>query len=386
MRARITKRLVDGLATPPRGKRVKVYDETVTGFGVSVTPTGRRSFFIEYGPKGKRRRMTLGPYGVLTVEQARAMARAKLGVALQGGDPMAEREVSRAMPTFTEWVDTYLVDAKRRKKPSSYRDDMRHLGRTKKLWGERRLDGIGVEDVRRTMAAMGEKHSPIQANRWLASVRACLSAAWRADLIESNPALRIRANPENPPRQRVLSDGELARVLDAIEDEPDPCVRGALLLLVATGARRGEVLNARWEDFDLDGAVWRLPSPKSGRPQVVPLHEDTVEMLRTLPRIGPWLLPGRDPTRHRHDIRRPWDEVKKRAGIPDVRLHDLRRTFGLTAARTAGLHVASKLLRHADVRITEQVYAPLGLDDLREGIDKVATARAKVIPLRKKGA
>lgn len=384
MKARITKRLVDGLEIPPKGKRLKVYDDKCSGFGLAVMHTGRKAFFIEYGPKGKRRRMTLGPYGVLTVDQARDKALLKLGVAVQGGDPLAEREAARQMPTLSEWIDSYLADVKRRKKPSSFRDDLRHLRRTRELWGNRPLDAISVEDARRTMAAMGEAYSPIQANRWLASVRACLSAAWRADLIESNPALKVRLNPENPPRQRVLSDDELARVLDAIEEEGDANIRGALLLLVATGARRGEVLQACWEDFDLAGAIWRVPSPKAGRPQVIPLHADTVAMLRELPRIGPWFLPGRNPEKHRYDLKRPWNDVKTRAGIPDIRLHDLRRTFGLTAARTAGLHVASKLLRHSDVRVTEQVYTPLGLEDLRAGLDKVASARAKVIPFKRR--
>ena len=130
----------------------------------------------------------------------------------------------------------------------------------------------------------------------------------------------------------------------------------------------------------MDNGTWRIPAPKSGRAQVIPLNADAVEMLRALPRLGPWLLPGRNPDKHRYDLKRPWENIKKRAEIPDVWLHDLRRTFGLTATLHAGLHIASKLLRHSDVRITEQVYAPLGLEDLREGQAKVAEARRKVIP------
>ena len=233
------------------------------------------------------------------------------------------------------------------------------------------------------MAHESADDHPIRGNRWLASVRACLSAAWRADLIPTNPAMKIRPNRENPPRARVLSDEEMGRVITAIEGQDDPHVRAALLMLIITGARLSEVLGARWEDIDLNAATWRIPTPKSGYPQVMPLHANAVALLEALPRIGPWLIPGRNPQKRRADLKKPWDKVRKAAKVEDVTIHDLRRTFGLAVARTAGLHVASKLLRHSNITVTERVYAPLGLEDLRAGLDKMVEARANVIPLRK---
>ena len=381
MKARITKRLVDGLERPPKGKRIKVYDESITGFGLAALPSGKKTFFVEYGPKGARRRMTLGPYGVLTVDQARKMAQRKLGLVVEGGDPLTDREERRAMPTVGAWIDSYLEEVKRRKKHP--RADVRYLGHARKRWGQRPLDSITVEDIRSAMAEQSDGH-PIRGNRWLASVRACLNAAWRADLIQYNPASRIRPNRENPPRQRVLRDDELQRVIEAIEQQANPFVRLAFLLLIATGARCSEVLRAKWADVDLDAAIWRIPSPKSGHPQVIPLGAEASTLLREAPRVlrSPWLIPGRYAERHRVDLDKPWREIREVAEVPDAHIHDLRRTFGLAVARTAGLHVASKLLRHSTVTVTEQVYTPLGIDDLRAGLDKMERARAKVIPLR----
>lgn len=113
---------------------------------------------------------------------------------------------------------------------------------------------------------------------------------------------------------------------------------------------------------------------------MVPLASGIVETLRRLPRAGFFVIPGRKPGQGRYDLRKPWKRIRKAAGIEDVNIHDIRRTFGLEISLTAGLHVASKLLRHADVRVTEKVYAPLGIDELRAA----AEARSKVLPFRAK--
>ena len=223
------------------------------------------------------------------------------------------------------------------------------------------------------------KRGMTTANRWLASVRSCLQAAWRAGLITDNPAMRVKKYRENEPRSRVLSDAEMKRLAKALGDEPDLFTRAAFYLLIETGARRSEVLHARWSDVDLDGALWRIPSPKSGKPQVVPLANRTVALLSNLPQQGEYIIAGRKANQPRYDLKSSCERLCERAQIDGVTVHDIRRTFGLHAARTAGLHVASKLLRHSDVRITERVYAPLGIDDLRKAMESVQE-RCPIIP------
>ncbi len=385
-RIKLTSRAIDGLAPATRRNGENHYDTDLTGFGLTHYPSGRKAFFIEYGPRGKRRRMTLGPYGALTPDEARSLAREKLATVYQGSDPLEEREARRTVPTFRAWTDDYVEEIKRRKK--SWKQDRTHMKRACKHWGHKPIDQITVEDVRRMMTCYSERHGKIAANRWLACVRASLNVAWRSDLIPSNPAARVRPNRENTPRNRVLNDGEMKSVVEAIHALKDPFARGALLLLIATGARRTEVLSARWEDFDIAAGTWRIPSPRSGTPQTIPLHAEVVELLRAMPRKldSPWLVPGIGHDGHRSDLKRPWADVLEAAEVEDVHIHDLRRTFGLAVARTAGLHVASKLLRHSTVTVTEKVYAPLGLEDLRAGLEKSAIARPRVVPMMKEGA
>lgn len=411
MKDHITKRLVDATKPAPSG-RVKVYDETLAGFGFIVQPTGKKSFFIEYGPSTKRQRMTLGAYGPLTAEAARELARVKLGEVAKGADPLAEKAARRAMPTFGGWCDEYLDGVRRRKKQPrederflAPRDEPKKHGR-KRAEGEpkhaaaviaarlrpRPLDKITRRDIESAMAELAafvaeKQGSPghTSANRWLAAVRACFAAAVRAGLISTNPALGIGQYREAPPRARVLSDDEMGAVIEHVA-RLDPFERLAFVMLMDTGARKSEVLRARWEDFDLDGASWRIPAPKTGRPQMIPLADDVVTFLRGTERVGPWLVPGRDPAKHRADLRGPWDLIREAAGISDVRIHDLRRTFGLRVARTSGMHFASKLLRHSNMGVTERVYAPFGFEETRAAAEAMLRERGKVIELRRQEA
>lgn len=378
MQARLTDRLLKGLPTPPPGKRVRVYDVGQTGFAAIKLPSGQIHFTLDYGPRQHRRRVLIGvrkPPGTLTLDDARSRARVLLGDVEKGADPVAERAVRRNEPTFADWAATYIEMVKTRKK--SWADDVRYLGRAAEWWGHLRLSQVTTERVEQAFQETHKTRGRISANRFLASIRACLQQAWRLSKVVENVAAKVAFMSENPPRARVLSAEELQAVLQAVAELEDPWERSALTLIIETGARKSEALRARWEDFDLEAGEWRIPSPKAGHPQVAPLGRNTVTMLRNLPRLGEWVFPGRGKESRRSDLRDVWARIRKAADVADVTIHDLRRTFGLEVARSAGLHVASRLLRHSTVSITAQVYAPLGIDELRKASEKVARQREK---------
>jgi len=394
---------------PPPGRPHRWYaDADLPGLYLVVFATGAKVFYVRYRIGNRRRVTTIGPYGVETIESARSKARRILSAANLGSDVAEERKRRREMPTFGAWVDTYLSRVRlENKDPRSYE---KFLGtespKGKALrarWGGRPLDSITPEDVlafrdslRREKrkkrndagkegAALAPKGPPpTTANRWTGAVRACFSAAIRAGHITTNPARGHSPLLEAPPRARVLSADEMERFLRALDAEPDVHVKAAFRLLVETGARLSEVLRARWDDLDFDAGLWRIPSPKSGHPQIVPLGLRTAAMLKKLPRKGPYVVAGRKAEDPRADLKKPWERLREVAKLGDVRIHDIRRSFGLEVAKTAGLHVASKLLRHSSIKVTEAAYAPLGLDELREAVEK----RADVLhfPDQKKSA
>ena len=184
-------------------------------------------------------------------------------------------------------------------------------------------------------------------------------------------------------RSRTLTADEEKRLREALAKYPDPFERVAFTLLLDTGARLSEVLRAKREDFDLDeedhAGTWRIPSPKAGRPQAVPI----------LPHVGAVVAETPQARRRRRfscragtlsfivpTLKKPWDALRTAAKLgDDVHIHDLRRSFGLRVTRAQGIFAASKLLRHSDSRITEKVYAPLAPEDVRGFAENTEAAR-----------
>jgi integrase len=413
VRKHLTAKSVAALKPPKRGKR-RVADSETRGFVLEVTAAGRKTFAIRYGRRGRRRFLTLGDFGQLTVEDAREKAGVLLGRVKDGHDPAAELEAARTTPTVDRWFAEYVAAVEQRKKRPG--DDRRNLAWTGERWKGRDLDSITPREVEAALHYRAEKRtvparhrkgkapghvakgkrkpSPatmecggrIAANRWLASVKAAFEAACRAGILRENPARRVRKFPENAPRQRVLDEKELARLTVAIRSVSDPFVRGIFRLLVETGCRRSEALNMRWDDVDLESGLWTLRSTKAGRVQHFPLAAVTTAWLRGLPRMAgsPWVFPSpRDPEKPWCEIRSAWLELKTTAKLQGVNIHDLRRSFGLEVARKAGILAASKLLRHSSIDITSRVYAPLAAEELRSvAAGVLADREGKVLPMK----
>lgn len=352
-----------------RGLRIS--DASLGGFGITVYPSGKKTFWCRYGPRNRRRFTTIGLWGKVTVDQARTKAKLLLAQAELGDDPIFEEKRAHKVPMFKDWTETFLRQAKQEQKQSTFWKTTWNLARATELLGNCAVDELTRDEIQDARLAIAEQRGNVTANRWLSSFRTCLEEAVARGHLRGNPASGIKRLREGPPRQRILDDLEMARLRKAVVDYPDPHVRCAFWLFIGTGARRGEVLNARWEDLNLEQATWRLPDPKSGKPQTILLSDAMVTMVRDTPCVpgSPWLIPSkRDPQKHKYDLFREWAELRDAAEISGVVIHDLRRTFGARIARTAGLHIAQKLLRHSDIKITESVYAPIDEASLREAL------------------
>ena len=390
MHVKLTERLIERQQPDP-ARRLDLWDTATPGLGLWVRPNGRKVLVCDYRmPNGHRERVVIGDWPAWSLARARRRALEILAAADRGKSAVAERRAAREALTFKEWVIEHYMPGVELRKKAPGADRLFLVGtkargkrpatpsETMRRWGHLRLGEITparVEVLFRRMAQRGR----VYANRWLASVRACLEAARREGHIETNPARLVRPLPPNPPRDRVLSDDEMARFIEAVDRLADPYARTFFHVLIETGCRSSEALKMRWEDVNLETGVWTLRSPKAGRVQHQPLPIPTVRGLAALPRhtTAPWVFPGRDPAKPRASFRDAWRKLVEQAQLQGVTIHDLRRSFGLRVARFSGVLVASRLLRHSDVRITANVYAPLGLDDLRHAAEKAA----KVLPM-----
>jgi integrase len=379
MTVKLSKRAIDALPATAKSGGEHHNIEGLPGLSVVIYPSGRKTFFLRIGGRSNRKRVRVGEYGALTPAQIKTRVDQLRGqYAAEDKTPAQIQKESKPAPaesTFGAWVAVYLVDVVARKKHP--RHDELYLGQACKVWGSKGLSEITAGMIAKEVAKRVRSGAKTTGNRFLASVRACLQAAWRLDMIPSNPAMKVKAMPEPDPRTRTLTDKEFAKLIDAIAATKDQYHKTAFILLLWTGARMSEVLNARWGDIDLEAASWRIASTKSGKPQTIPLLPEVVASVRETPRTdSPFVVASPKSTvAPRYDLKRAWVKLLDAAEVEGVHIHDLRRTFGLHVAKASGLHVASKLLRHSDIRVTERHYAPLGLDDLRGSLEQLVAHR-----------
>jgi integrase len=366
---KLTKRVIDATRSPASGQ-IFLRDADIPGFGVRLTKAGK-VFILEKRIQGRMRRITIGAYGPLTLEQARERAIGLTHEIIQGRDPAQARQERRQEPTWGELTSLYLKRHGPRKRTAW--NDRNMLRCYFQGWQHRRLSSLTRKDTLQLHQQIGAT-APYAANRVVALIRKMFNLAhlWGVYGGE-NPAIGIELFPEEK-RDRFVQPHELPKLFEALQEEPSPYVKAAFLMALLTGARRGEVLAMRWEDVDLAQALWRIPQTNAGRPHLLPLPQPVVTLLQGLPHLlgCPFVFPGRDGQGHLVNIAKAWTRIRTRAGLTDVRIHDLRRTLGSwLAASGASLPLIGKALNHTQVSTTA-VYARLALEPVRTALESNA--------------
>ena len=349
----LTKKAIDGFTYQGDGKSRDVrWDGALPGFGVRIYPSGQRSFVLSFRAAGRKRLLVLGRCGPLNVDLARNRARRHLSALLDGKDPQGPRQAEALGSTMAELCRVYMERHGSRK--LSRGDDQRRIDHyILPKWRNLKLQAIGRAEIAALHHKIG-KRAPYEANRVLALVRKMINCARQWGLLEEgrpNPATGIALHPEKP-RERWLTTEELPCLAKAVDEETNTYVRGALWLYLLTGARQNELLAARWDGIDWQRKELRLGETKAGSPHCVPLSGPAVAVLKSLPRQdgNPYILPGAKAGQHLVNIAKPWGKIRRRAGIEDVRLHDLRRTVGRSLAQAGSdLHLIGQVLNHSNL-------------------------------------
>jgi integrase len=372
METKLTQRVVDA-AKPAKSGQIFIRDSELSGFALRITESGAKSFIWESRIRGRARRITIGAYPALSVLLARNKAIKIRAAIAEGRDPSLEREAQRREPILGDLADAYMERHAKPRKRSWKRDAQMIEGYLSK-WKNRRLSDIGQDDVARLHDSLGKENGRYAANRTLALLRTMFNVArdWRL-FLGPNPTEGIKMFREEK-RERFLSPAELRRVNDALAEEPNVFWRAYFPLSLLLGTRRSELLSARWTDIDLEQCIWRLPMTKAGRSHLLPLPGPAVDILSSLPNRGKseWVFPGVGATGHLAEPKKAWQRIRERAGVPDVRIHDLRRTLGSwLSGQGYNLQLIGKALNHASVSTT-QIYARLDINPLREALERNA--------------
>jgi integrase len=372
----LTKTRVDALPMPAKG-RTYTYDALAPGLCVCVTATGTRTFYLYRWHNGGPQRIRIGRFPDVSIEQARAETRRLTGLMVQPDfDPQSAKRTARTEATLAEaWEYFLTVHARPHKKPSSVAEDEGLYRRHLEMWAGRRLSKIRTADVKALHSRVG-KDTPYQANRLLALAHTLFEHARDLGFEGPNPAKGIERFPEIS-RERFLQADELPKFFKALRDEPNTNYRDFFLLCLLTGARRGNVQAMRWADLALDRGTWTIPDTKAGKPQTVVLTAPAVAILearQAKANGSEWVFPGHHEGRYLGEPGKVWARILTRAGIENLRIHDLRRTFGSwAAAGGASLQIIGKALGHADVSTTA-IYSRLNLDPVRAVVDATVQA------------
>ena len=376
MAQRLSDRLVNSLPCPAKGNRV-FYDTEIKGFGLRLTAAKARSFVLNYRINGRERRYTIGAYPDWSVAAAREEAKRLKRDVNKGFDPMGTRHIERAAPSVRDLGKRYMVEYAVRKVDRARQDDLAIL--EKLVYPE--LGSLKIHDVRRedidrlhqTISAT----RPIRANRMAQLLSKLFNLAIRWELRTDNPVVGLRRNPE-PKRTRYLSGDELQRLMQALADHPNQQSANVIRLLLLTGARRGEVLSATWDQFDLSGGIWTKPSAhtKQKKEHRVPLSAAARQLLSQIKEnadMSQYVFPGRVPREPLKEIRGFWASARRKAELDDFRIHDLRHTYAsILASAGLSLPVIGALLGHTQPNTTAR-YSHLFDDPLREATERVGS-------------
>jgi integrase len=397
----LTNPIVRNLPVPATGNVIH-WDPDVAGFGIRVTAGNARSFILNYRIRsGRERRYTIGGWPDWTATDARTEARRLRHLIDKGGDPLADLEAQREAPTVGELCDRFETEHLPRLRASSAADYKRMLNsHIRPHFGVHiKVQDVGFGDIdalHRKITKAGHLH---RANRTIAVVSKMFALAVRWAMRPDNPCKHVERNQETK-RKRYLSADELVRLTTALASHPDKQTANTIRLLLLTGARRGEVLAAKWADVDLGTGTWLKPgaTTKQKTDHAVPLSAPVRQLLSEIRDeqaskrrpLGEFVFPSIGGSGHVVELKRAWRNICKSANITGLRVHDLRHSFASQlASGGASLPLIGALLGHSNAATTHR-YAHLFDDPQRAATEKVGaiidaaskpTTSGEVVPM-----
>lgn len=376
----LTKSYIDNLAIPKND--VIVWDNKLSGFGVKVTPKGRKVYLLYYRSQdGRQRKPTIGVHGQITCEQARKIALEWLSEKAKGNDPSLSRKTIRQSPSVAELCLKYMAEhSEVHKKSTTLELENRCIKKyIVPSMGALKVSSVTKADISKFHANL--KSTPAQANRILRMLSKMfnLAESWGLRPPYSNPVKGVQRYKEES-RERFLTDKEiqtLIQTLDRLEKDQSESiyVLNLIRLLMLTGARLSEIRTAKWEWVDFKNGLLNLPDSKTGK-KTIYLSPAALQVLENTPqqKDNPHIILGHIKGHALHNAQKPWRRIRQLAGLEGLRIHDLRHTFAsLCIAQGFSLQMVAKLLGHADTRMSER-YAHLTKTSIQDAAASVGRA------------
>ena len=380
-KAHLTQAVIDAIECPPGKAKVDTYDTVNIGLVFERRSSGGGTYYFRYvDAAGRQRQIKIGRAGDLTVAQARKMAQRLRSEVVMGGDPAAAKAEAKAIPLYRDLAAMHLADAKAHLKSYATTEAcMRNHILPK--WGKVPVTEISNRAVGLWLAekrAAGSSPATVERMRVVLGRSYVLGQRWEVPGTDKNPTRGIARKPLNNARERFLSAEEAVRLREAVAASQNPQLQHIVGLLLLTGARVRELLDARLEHFDLDRQSWLIPTSKTGKPRHVPLSKAAIAIIEALPRFKncPWLVPNPDTLVPFVSIKHSWQTARKAAKLPGLRIHDLRHSAASFMVNSGvDLFAVGKVLGHASYQSTQR-YSHLANDTLLAAVEAGAAKQA----------
>jgi integrase len=370
----------DRLFCPEGKRRVEYVDTGGSGLYLECrnTSPGEGTFYLRYKDANKKTcHVKIGRTTDIDLAEARRRAKVQKAEITLGKDPRAEQKALREAITFHDFFQNhYLPHVKSHKR--TWKDDSeRYDLRLKKAFGHKKLTQIRRQEIQSFHASIrGDGLSPASADHYVKLLRHCLNLAMEWEMLEKNPASRIQLFLPDNKVEHYLEDEELERLLEVLRTDKNRTICLIALFLLCTGARLNEVLQATWRQCDRKNRVWRISAStsKSKKVRSVPLNDSALEVLDQLNTEGryDYLFINRKTGKPFVNIFKPWNRLRKKAGLPHLRCHDLRHlyaSFLVNSGRT--LYEVQQILGHSNPTVTQR-YAHLSTRSLQDAADSAA--------------
>jgi integrase len=362
---------------------INYFDTETKGFMLEVRASGGATFYFRYRDAGGRIRMNrIGRRDEIALADARAKAHQMKKMVTEGGDPKAENHRFKDVPTFGEFFHERFLPFVKVRKRSWQTDEVLARHHLLPAFEALRLNRITRADVLAFhQAAHAKGYAPGTCNRMLVLLKFIYNSAIRWEILPStgNPCVGVDPLDDNGARERYLSAPEVQRLFEELDSNRNVQVAQVVRLLLYTGARKREVLDARWEHVDFDRRLLTVPLSKSGKPRHIPLSDAAIELLQSLPRVEgiPWVFFNPKTRKPPVSIFYAWDSIRAKVGLEDVRLHDLRHSFASFLVNSGrSLYEVQRLLGHHDPKVTMR-YAHLSPGALIDAANVVGDMVAK---------
>jgi len=380
----LTQNIIQNYKCPTDKKKIDLFDQKIPGLTLEIRCSGGRTYYLRHkNRRGVTKLLKLGRPCDLSLQQVRQFAQEKRTQIALGFDPAEDKATLQAVPTFAKFINAqYMPYVKTYKR--SWNTDVSILkNHLLPRFGNRHLDEIDRSDIVRMHQERKVSGAPGSANRLLIMMRYIFNLAlrWEVAGIKANPCAGVPLLEVNNKMERYLSVDEAQRLYQAVCKSENSMLKYIVPMLILTGARKREVLDAKWQDFDIERSTWRIPTTKSGKARHVPLSDGAIAVLSSLPmkQHSDYVFANPKTNRPYVSVYYSWHTARKLAGLSDVRMHDLRHSFAsllINSGRT--LYEVQHILGHTQVKTTQR-YAHLSQDTLLDAANAATRAVGAVM-------